>query len=189
MSNFINRMTLVCLKHNMIPQSQEEFFRYGLELLISSVISIVSYLTLGILIGKADVVMCILITLIPLQSFGGGYHADSHARCYFTMLIGLVISLLLVEVLGTFLLFLAILACVPIYLYAPVEHKKAPFSRSFAEKMRRIVRILLCIFMVVSATLRTTMPVIAAAMATGVFSSGVSIVVAVIQQRRIVNPQ
>ena len=99
------------------------------------------------------------------------------------MLVGLVLSLIFIEIWGNSLIWIAIPACLPIIAFAPVEHKNAPFGAVFAARMRKIVRVLLFGFMTLAFALHGVTPLLAACIVTGILSAGVSITCAVVQQR------
>jgi accessory gene regulator B len=181
----IERIAAACRKHNVVSQDQEAVFIYGLDLLLFSVFSIVSFLILGLISGEIRTVLWILAAFIPLQSFSGGYHAESHACCYLTMLVGLIVAIGAMKTLPVvIILLLGILGCIPIFLFAPVEHEKAPFSAAFAAKMRRIARSLACVVIVAGGSLYMFAPQVASSLLLGLAASGVSVSCAMILKRR-----
>lgn len=96
-------------------------------------------IVIGNVLGKGVQTICFLVPLVLFQGFGGGYHCQTHLRCWTLMVCGLLAALFVLQKLPVMLLFLgaAISAC-PILAIAPVLNAKAPFSESFGKRMHRI---------------------------------------------------
>jgi accessory gene regulator B len=89
MVELIKRITRRWSIAGIIEQADEDIYEYGLELLISTILNMAVILGSAAIIGKLPQSLALLIVIIPLQSFGGGYHAKTHLRCFLIMYIGL----------------------------------------------------------------------------------------------------
>lgn len=127
---------------------------YGLDLFFSSALLIHVLLTAGCVAGHGVTAFLLLAATLPLQSFGGGYHCQTHLRCYLLttldMLAALTCSLLLSP---KFLLACALASGFLIYKLAPVEHPNAPFGLAFRARMKKTVRLAYTVEMALSVLL------------------------------------
>ena len=63
----------------------QDFYRYGIEISISSLLNIVLVVIAGILIHHIIESIVFLSLFILIRSFTGGYHADTYFRCNLLM--------------------------------------------------------------------------------------------------------
>ena len=75
---FVSKM----IEQNVIEEQRRAVISYGLELFFSSVINILSILLISVLINREGGIILLLLVSVPLQSFGGGYHCNTHLRCW-----------------------------------------------------------------------------------------------------------
>lgn len=78
------------------PRSQEEneVIRYGMELLLDSVIKLIVILLIGIILGKGFETLLVLSAFCGLRLQAGGIHAKTGLGCGFSMLLVWAISIL-----------------------------------------------------------------------------------------------
>lgn len=127
---------------------------YGLDLLFSSALLIPALLTAGCAAGHGISTFLLLAATLPLQSFGGGYHCQTHLRCYLLTTLDMLAALACSLLLSTaFLLGYALASGFFIFKLAPVEHPNAPFGLDFRAKMKKIVRLSYCLETGLSALL------------------------------------
>ena len=77
----------------IISRTEIEVYEYGLDLLLYTSINIVTILFSAAIIGKLKESFVLLAVVLPLQSFCGGYHANTHFRCFLIMYIGWIIAI------------------------------------------------------------------------------------------------
>lgn len=81
-------------RQGAIRPDEREVYIYGCDIVLYTLISTLGLLVLGTAFGRLlEAVLCVGIFYIN-QSFGGGYHADTHMRCFVTMAAGLLIYIL-----------------------------------------------------------------------------------------------
>lgn len=75
----------------------QDFYRYGIEISISSFLNIFLVLLLGIIINHIAHIaesIIFLLLFILIRSFTGGYHADTYFRCNLLMCITFILTVL-----------------------------------------------------------------------------------------------
>lgn len=80
----------------LVPANNEqeaELCQYGCEIWLYTVFSTIGLVSIGALLGFTFESILIVTIFYLCQSNGGGYHASSHARCFLTMVIGLLMCL------------------------------------------------------------------------------------------------
>lgn len=73
---------------------------YGIELWLYTIISTLALLLIGLLFGAPLEAAVIIAVFYACQTNGGGFHADTHIKCFTTMAIGLATGLLMIRFLG-----------------------------------------------------------------------------------------
>lgn len=142
MNALLSRLIDECIRYGIIEAQEADAYRYGFDLLIFSLINIILLSFVGLAVNRAGMVALILLGYIPLQSMGGGYHADTHLHCLLLMLLDMGIALFAVEFVNINILIAgACIGIIIIYLFAPVQHPSAPFGSSFAKRMKGLVRV------------------------------------------------
>lgn len=140
MEKIIEHIISTMLAKGVIEEKQKAVIAYGLDLLLSTVISMTVLVVIGNVLGQGMQTICFLIPLVLFQGFGGGYHCQTHLRCWALMICNLLFALLVLQKLPVELLVLgAAFSGYPILVIAPVQNPRAPFSEGFGRRMHRIV--------------------------------------------------
>ncbi len=74
-----------------------EICTYGIELALYTFISTAGLFLIGVMAGKPIETILLISIYYTNQTFGGGYHATTHIRCFLVMSMGLIISLSVLE--------------------------------------------------------------------------------------------
>ncbi len=84
------------IKNNVISKDTEEieFYRYGIEITLSSLINIALISIIGIVTNYTFESTMFLAVFIIMRSFTGGYHANTYIKCNLVISISFVILLL-----------------------------------------------------------------------------------------------
>lgn len=172
----IDRVMMLFMANDAIPEAEADIYRYGLDLLLSSIINILSILMLGIITHHFKATALMVLFYIPLQSFGGGYHANTHLMCYAITLSVMAASVCIAQYVPvSWLLSFSIPGIVVLFKLAPVEHENAPFSVSFAAKMKKVVRSISAIFLLTSFCIKESHPLVASCLAVSLIMSSMSL--------------
>ena len=138
MKIMVRLCVLEMINQKIIEEKQYAVIAYGLELLLSSVVNILSILFIGAIVNRAGEIILLLLVSIPLQSFGGGYHCNTHLRCWALTTGGYLIAVLGAVYLPVEVLLGAALISMYSFLkFSPVENIKAPFGDKFKNKMNK----------------------------------------------------
>lgn len=141
LERLIRRLAVQCCEHAVLSEQDVDVFLYGMDLFLFSVLSIGAFAAAGALTGTLPAVLCVLLFFIPLQSFGGGYHAGTHLRCF--LITGGMLAVCVLCGMRANPRFLApgvLLSALAIFRLAPVDNANAPCSTAFRARMRRVVR-------------------------------------------------
>lgn len=122
------------IKQEVINNTSEdrEFYQYGIEITISSLLNIILIVTLGTIFNAFFESLVFLLCFIIIRQFTGGYHAESYFKCNLSFCILFLITLFINNVIYTmFSTYTAILitfTCTSIIaFYCPIEHKISLF--------------------------------------------------------------
>ena len=88
MTQIIKNIVSRWSEQGMISETDEDIYEYGLELIFFSMINVTAILITAAIVGRALESIVLLMAIIPLQLYGGGYHAKTHLRCFLVMYIG-----------------------------------------------------------------------------------------------------
>lgn len=146
MGNLVGYLMERLLANEMIEESQQEIYQYGLERLINKTVGFTLLLLLAIGIQMLLPSVLFLCFLFLLRGRTGGYHAASEYRCLagtaaiYLLCMKVLLPLLQQSPMMTVLCFLVSAAV--IFLLAPVNHPNIGFSREemkFYKKRSRMV--------------------------------------------------
>lgn len=139
------------IQHTNTPSSHKPVFRYGIELTISTLSSILSVLFLSLLLNATIETIVFLIAYMSLRIWSGGYHAKTYARCFLstnlTYLAVYAISRILLTLESVWPpLILLFAANIVIFTWAPVKNKNHPLSEKRYQQNKKIARIRLFVY-------------------------------------------
>ncbi|HBH94951.1 MAG TPA: hypothetical protein DDX91_04310 [Ruminococcaceae bacterium] len=76
-----NRLTDFLLEKEIIQEEQMPVYKYGIEIIISSLIGFLLIFTIGLIFGMF-MKACIFYTVfVYTRRYSGGYHADTYLKC------------------------------------------------------------------------------------------------------------
>ena len=84
--SLIQKMSAACARNiisiGRLQDINESILRYGCELILTSFFGLPILITLSLLIGHPFAWLFFVIGFAPHRTAAGGYHADTHMRCY-----------------------------------------------------------------------------------------------------------
>ena len=129
-----------------------EICEYGTELVLAGVINVIMILFTGMLIHQIIYGVLFLMIMIPTRAFIGGFHASTHLRCNVLFVSTYLLSLQLLQIIGTrhmmMAQLLAIAGFIIISAEAPLENKNKQLSdtqKVLYNKISQVIYILLMI--------------------------------------------
>ena len=69
---------------NTIKQEEEDIYRYGIELLVSTSTSLIASFLIALFFGKWYDFFVYYLLFVPIRMNAGGYHADTYGKCFLT---------------------------------------------------------------------------------------------------------
>lgn len=135
----IQRITDRLIQKKYIPEDDREVYEYGFDIVFYTVWSTLLLLVAGLVLKQFLPTIIIVLCFYTFQSYGGGYHANSHLKCFLTMICGLLAGLSFVHLKDLKLLLLIIaslsalvMICIPLTLHP---------NKSFLESKRKTLSI------------------------------------------------
>ena len=130
-------------KADIIKAEDRDVYIYGLDLVLFTIINLSAVILTAALFGRLYETIILLSVVIPLQSFGGGYHAETHLRCFLIMFIGWFIVMPITAVITPAIAIITVcVSLAVIFVLAPVPHINVPMGAERRHKMRIISRVL-----------------------------------------------
>ncbi|MDE6834489.1 MAG: accessory gene regulator B family protein [Ruminococcus sp.] len=137
------------LQTEVIKDTQEvkDYYQYGIEITISSMLNVILILLIGIVFNSLAESIVFLLCFIPLRQFTGGYHAKSYFLCNLTFSVSFSIALLVYhltkEHITTYVgILIVLITCVIFFSECPIENKNKPLS-SNKKKVHKALSIVL----------------------------------------------
>lgn len=127
----------------IISFDKYEIYRYGLEMIVSTIIGIILVISCGILTNSFIHAIIFYILFVTLRMYTGGYHADSHLACKLVLCSSFLITYYIFKVILSFFnlnvyFLLSLFNLITVTFLSPIECEKKPLSESTKNKNRII---------------------------------------------------
>ena len=149
------------LKSEAINETDDDidYYKYGIEIIISSFLNIFWILLIGILFKSLLESMVFLGCFVPLRQFTGGYHAETYFKC------NLYLALSFTMILAVFKAFndygnlysdlsMVLFSLIIIISECPVENKNKDLTADQKRRSKSITVIMCLIFSLIAILLR-----------------------------------
>lgn len=156
MIKFVSQKITVFLLHqNVIEDEDSDIYRYGIELIVSSIISVLNIMLISFLFGIPFAGIVFLAVFIPLRMYAGGYHSDTYLKCNILFILVYLLVLLIwhgfiIYGLTGYSFIFMIAAFIVICLKAPVENRNKRITSYERKRYSRISLIIICLLVVIS---------------------------------------
>ena len=143
----VNKIIDKQMAEGILKEGDKAVYEYGYTLLLEIVSNIAIALVLGAIMGEVKILIGMLLLLIPLRSFCGGWHASHVCTC--TILSNLSILMILVMMKQEILLdinemiALEIFCLIIISIFAPLDSINKPLSVREKKRYKRITILIL----------------------------------------------
>lgn len=123
-----------CLENRSIittSTEEREIYVYGFDIAIYSAVSTLGLLLAGLLLS-IPTEACVLVTVFYInQTFGGGFHANSHIACFFIMGMGLIVfrSLMLIKIPMSICCVVTLMSFAVFFHYPVILHKNKMYLK------------------------------------------------------------
>lgn len=158
---------------------------YGFELWLYTIISTLGLILVGAIFRATIEAMIIITVFYICQSNGGGYHANTHLKCFLTMVCGLIIGIFIIKGLkdSLFLPLIGLLGMILLLLNPLCLHQNKQYLSVSIKALKR--RSVLCTIFVSTVTLAlyALRVKLFSAACMGMFLSSISRTIATIQEK------
>lgn len=149
--------TFFCTKA-IIKDSEKDKCRYGLEIMISTIIGFMVIILTGVIFGSTSIAVVYLLCIVPLRTYTGGYHANTYLTCNIVFTLIFVVNLFLYKLIIVYdykykLLGFTLLFAFLALRYVPVANRNKKLTLKQQNKYRKISFTLYCIYFFVSLLL------------------------------------
>ena len=131
------------LKNKVIKDDPDHiaFYKYGIEITISSFNSLFLVMALGIITSCFIDSIVFLITMLFVRSFTGGYHASTYARCNISMCLSFISIIILKTYIANSISAIVYVILIPfivliVSFFCPVENRFKPISQEKRPKLK-----------------------------------------------------
>ena len=176
--------------NGIIKQEDTEVYEYSLEILFSTVLNFIAVAVIAVFAQKSLLTLFYLLGFIPLRLIAGGYHADTHFRCFLVLIGTYSVFLFMVTFIPSLFVMPAaitavIVSVILILVLAPVEDKNKPVSAEDKKKFKLKSRIAVFVYSAVILLLLFLLPGsrIAFSLSLGILSVALSLLATKIKNR------
>jgi len=81
MKHILENLITEQIRMGVIKEEERELYEYGYLIMCEWGFNIVMAVLIGLITGAVQTTIIFLLSIIPLRSFGGGYHAKTPGRC------------------------------------------------------------------------------------------------------------
>ena len=143
------RLTSFFILKNSINEDERESYDYCFEMMLSTVMNLISLIVIGLISGKYFETMTFAIVFMSLRSCGGGFHANTHFGCLSSLLLifisMLILTYLKVQVLAMISIPVFGVAMFISFLLAPVDCNNKRISQGEKSKFKVKLVIINCV--------------------------------------------
>lgn len=134
MSNFVGELSnKICSMQNVSEKSKREEIEYGLEALFSTFLSLIMVLAVSLFCRMLKECIMFLVVFMPLRTYTGGYHASTHIRCFFTLIMDMVVGALIMHFHSEYIYIISwsmiIASIIIVVAFSPIVHINHPMSK------------------------------------------------------------
>lgn len=159
MKQLLDSLIAKQIDKGIIAKDEEELYRYGYMILFEWVFNLIIAGFIGILTKALQTTLIFLISVIPLRSFAGGYHASTPLKCAVISNAALVLVIGLSEWLfflhlPVWVFFLCELLFLCYYVrHVPVDSREKPLSDQESHVYARYAKVFYAVELVIMAIL------------------------------------
>lgn len=185
MNAFLDKIIEQYTRTHPLEEDQITYIKYGLEVVVTTIINIAVIMACAILAGKAVYGLLFMAVFVPTRAFGGGYHSATRLRCNLLILCCEALALWLPDIIAiqreaaVYIFLEWLLYGLIVWKYAPVENTNKPLTIEIRRKNKYRSRILgilwgslLVLFgqshIQIAASIATVLMIVAALMVLGV---------------------
>lgn len=173
------------IKHGIIKESKRDVYRYGFEVLLSTLVYTIIFIVTAIISNTFIESLIFWLGFFIVRTIAGGYHAKTYIACHLLFMTThlLFISILKLSPAASHIyisLTMMMVSSVLLFLFAPVAHPNKPFIKSEKKRFRKYSCIYAILLLLVSAYTAILIPpkyvYYLLSYAIGTFSAAISLI-------------
>lgn len=149
-----NKIYQYILKHHISEEHSsfdDEWIRYGLELMVSAILGASSVLLIALLFKKLIEGIIFLIIIISTRQYIGGYHADTYLKCNLCLIISFISTLVIPTLapqvfLNPLMIIIPCIESILIIIFCPIKNKYKPIKSNAQYIKCKLIGSLLFLF-------------------------------------------
>jgi accessory gene regulator B len=133
----VSSKIIEALKTSRIIDGDGEIYLYGCEQIIYFILSTTGLVLIGLICGRLWEGIIVISLFYLNQSIGGGYHASTRWKCFFTMSIGMLafVGLTLIPWNAALCITVGIVSCIVLYVCPLVLHPHKTYLSSQSDRL------------------------------------------------------
>lgn len=142
------KITDILVVNKIITHENREIYRFGVKQGIMLLLNFFTLLIIGLIHGMIFEVLIFMLAYVPLRSYAGGFHAETHMKCYLVSVIIINAVLLIIKnslISISIYCLLAFFSLIIIFILAPVEDKNKLLDNIETVIYRKKSRIILLV--------------------------------------------
>ena len=153
-----SRLADFLCEKRIIEEEQKPVYKYGIEIIISSLIGFLLIFTIGLISGMFIKACIFYIIFVYTRTCTGGYHADSYLKCNVVLLVIYLCVLFFSELMTSSYNIIIHLMVLIIYMssilgFAPITNVNKPMSEDEVKENRKKCILISVIWSILSLTL------------------------------------
>lgn len=147
-----NHVLEYLISSNVIKNDAEskDYYQYGIEITISSLLNIVLIVAIGIVSGNILESILFLSCFVPLRQFTGGFHAKTYFLCNLSFSISFIILLTVYRFTNQYVtpyigFTIILFSCIIFLSECPIENKNKVITKE-KKKIHKAVSVILGVF-------------------------------------------
>lgn len=174
----------------IIQREDVDKCKYGLEVMLSSLLEILSILLFSVFVGNFFETVLLFVAFIPLRIYAGGYHANTKLKCYFISVAVYLVFTIIIYTLPQELYWLINMICtifssIIVFAVAPIVHSNKLINAIEKKYYRKFSTIIVVTETAIILVLSIFFPIriIGISLALGQVFVSLSMVAAIVKKR------
>ncbi|MHB8963652.1 MAG: accessory gene regulator ArgB-like protein [Saccharofermentanales bacterium] len=184
------KVAAVFIDKSIIQSADREIYAYGFEMLFATALNFLTVAVLAIISHTILESSLYCLGFIPMRAVAGGFHAKTHLRCLFILVITFLVFIAIIrncpaEFINPITQISIAVSSVIVFLFSPIEDENKPLTPDEHQKYRTISRlgIAACSILILLLTVFLKESVILLSVSLGLLSACLSLLAARFRER------
>lgn len=146
MEKLKNKLVEYFVTNKIIDEERKDILSYGMEIVISSVITIGLCILISVVIRQLALCLIFLLIYCPIRLFAGGYHAKTRVRCSFLFVVICLCNIFVSDFMtkqNSIVNGVKWIAVLIILLFSPIGCIENPIAFEYRKKMK--IKTMICL--------------------------------------------